>query len=142
MAEPATPATDATPPTDVLPAHGSDPVGDRGRLEVADAVVRRVVEHAADTTVGTTAARRRRAGLALGGTGASARIATRADQVDVRVDLALAYPAPILRTVEAVRSQVREQVRTLTGYSVRSLDVVVSALAAPAPAPAPHRRTE
>lgn len=122
-----------------------DPVGDRGRLEIADAVVRRVIEHAADSTVGTTGARRHRAGFVPVGAGTSARIATRADVVDVRLEVALAYPAPILRTVEAVRSRVREQVHTLTGYSVRSLDVVVAALALPAPSPrdaASTRRTE
>jgi uncharacterized alkaline shock family protein YloU len=132
------PAASAPTVADTVPA--GDDAADRGRLDIAQSVVRRIAEHAADLTEGTVRAQRRLAGVGLGESGAHARVATAGDQVDVRLDVPLAYPAPIALTVEAVRGNVRERVQTLTGYVVRSLDVTVSALTAP-PERAPTSRT-
>ncbi len=105
-------------------------------------MVRRIAEHAADMSEGTMRTERRVVGVGLGRSGATARVSGYGDQVDLRLEVPLAYPAPIALTVEAVRGNVRERVETLTGYAVRALDVTVSALTVPAGPPAPTRRTE
>jgi uncharacterized alkaline shock family protein YloU len=141
-----TPASDATTPVPVVPAPATpaadDEVGGRGRLDIAFGVVRRIAEHAADSTEGTVRTERRVAGLGFGEAGASAKVSGYGDQVDVRLEVPLAYPAPIALTVDAVRGNVRERVQTLTGYAVRSLDVTVSALSVPAGPPAPTSRVQ
>lgn len=143
------PSRDDTTPTPVATVAGradaapaEDEPADRGGLEIAFAVVRRIAEYAADSTDGTVRTERRVVGLGLGESGSTAKVSGYGDQVDVRLEVPLAYPAPIALTVEAVRSNVRERVETLTGYAVRALDVTVSALAVPAGPPAPTRRTE
>jgi len=130
----------ASAPTVADTAPAGDDAAERGRLDIAHAVVRRIAEHAADLTDGTVRAQRRLAGVGLGEAGAQAKVATAGDQVDLRLEVPLAYPAPIALTVEAVRGNVRERVQTLTGYVVRSLDVTVSALVSPAER-APTSRT-
>jgi uncharacterized alkaline shock family protein YloU len=140
------PARDATTPVPTASAPGrtgsDDEAGERGSLEIAFSVVRRIAEHAADTTEGTVRTERRLVGVGLGEAGATAKVSGYGDQVDLRLEVPLAYPAPIALTVDAVRGNVRERVQTLTGYSVRALDVTVSALAVPAGPAAPTRRTE
>lgn len=112
---------------------------DRGRLEVALGVVRRVAERAADLTEGT--ARSRRPSPSGGGSGSTARVTGRLDVVDLRLDVPLAYPVPVPTTVEAVRENVRERVHTLTGYTVRAIDVTVSALVGEPASPDPEPDT-
>jgi len=119
-----------------------DEAAERGRLEIAWSVVRKIAERAADLSEGTTSVKRRLAGLGLGEAGSSAKVSGYGDQVDVRLELPLVYPAPIALTVAAVSGNVRERVETLTGYHVRSLDVTVSALADPTPAPSRAGRVE
>jgi uncharacterized alkaline shock family protein YloU len=133
MSEPA--SGDATTTED-------DDAAERGTLEIAFSVVRRIAEYAADTTEGTVRTQRRLVGVGLGEAGSTARVSGYGDQVDLRLEVPLAYPVPIGSTVEAVRGNVRERVQTLTGYAVRGLDVTVSALSVPAGPPAPTRRTE
>jgi len=110
--------------------------GERGRTNVALVVVRRIAEHTADLVEGTSRARRFRAGLGAE-SGATARVSGYADQVDVRLDVPLVYPTPIGPTVDAVRETVRERVHALTGYTVRALDVRVTALTPPVRTGAP-----
>ena len=142
------PAADATTPVPVVPAGAAAPApatddaAERGSLAIAFSVVRRIAEHAADMSEGTVRTERRVVGVGLGESGATARVSGYGDQVDLRLEVPLAYPAPIALTVEAVRGNVRERVETLTGYAVRALDVTVSALTVPAGPPAPTRRTE
>ena len=113
-----------------------DTRADRGRTTVALVVVRRIAEYAADHTDATTTTPRR--GITGGSdAGVSARVSGSADQADVRLDVPLTYPTPIGPAVDAVRGAVRERVHTLTGYTVRSLDVTVTALTTPAPTGAP-----
>ena len=112
---------------------------DRGRTTVALVVVRQIAEYAADHTEATATVHRRRV-TGASDAGVSARVSGSADQVDVRLEVPLAYPTPIAPAVDAVREAVRERIHTLTGYTVRSLDVTVSALVSPSPpggAPAP-----
>lgn len=119
-----------------------DEAAERGSLEIAWSVVRKVAEHAADLSEGTTSVRRRLAGLGRGDAGSKARISGYGDQVDVRLEVPLVYPAPIALAIEAVRGNVRERVESITGYRVRALDITVSALADPAPAPPRTGRVE
>ena len=120
-----------------------DGAGDRGRLDIAFGVVRKIAEHAADTAEGTTTVHRSLAGVGLGESGSTVKVSGYGEQVDLRLEVPLVYPAPISSTVEAVRETVRERVQTLTGYRVRSLDVTVSALTDPAAARTPTTsRTE
>jgi uncharacterized alkaline shock family protein YloU len=142
MSEPSSDATTPVPVAPSGPAPGGDDPGDRGSLQIAFSVVRRIAEHAADISDGTVRTERRVVGVGLGEAGATARVSGYGDQVDLRLEVPLAYPAPIALTVEAVRGNVRERVETLTGYVVRALDVTVSALTVPAGPPAPTRRTE
>lgn len=139
--------TAVTEPVDVTKAASPAGVADdetagRGDLTIAWSVVRKIAEHAADSTEGTTTVRRRLAGVGLGETGSTAKISGYGDQVDVRLEVPLGYPAPIATAVEAVRGSVRDRVEALTGYRVRTLDVTVSALAGPAPAPRATGRVE
>lgn len=142
-AAPADATTGATVPA-VLP--GDDEVAERGRLDVALSVVRKIAEYAADHTAGTVRTQRRLAGLGLGEAGASARVSGYGEQVDLRLEVPLAYPARITESAAAVRDHVRERVQALTPYRVRSLDIGVSGLTDPAlRAPAtrtPTSRTE
>lgn len=108
-----------------------DGAADRGRLDVALSVVRKIAEYAADSTEGTVPTHRRLAGVALGESGTSAKVSGYGEQVDLRLEVPLAYPAPITDTTAAVRGNVRDRVQTLTPYRVRSLDVTVSALTDP-----------
>jgi uncharacterized alkaline shock family protein YloU len=122
----------------------SDEAAERGRLDVALSVVRKIAEYAADSTPGTVRTQRRLAGLDLGETGTTARVSGYGEQVDLRLEVPLAYPARIADSAAAVRDHVRERVQTLTPYRVRSLDIGVSALTDPSQrAPrTPSSRTE
>ncbi|AHH95999.1 hypothetical protein GCM10010174_51250 [Kutzneria viridogrisea] len=103
---------------------------ERGSLRIDPSVVRKLAEHAADLAPGTARAGRR---------GASAKVSGSGNEVDLRLELGLSYPAQVRETVAAVREQVSGEVQRLTGYRVRSVDVVVSALLA---APISRNRVE
>jgi len=124
-------AADPGPQPDPDTGPAPDGAAERGRLDVALAVVKKIAEYAADQTEGTIRTHRRLAGLTLGESGASAKVSGYGEQVDVRLEVPLAYPAPITATAAAVRGNVRDRVQTLTPYRVRSLDVSVSALTDP-----------
>jgi uncharacterized alkaline shock family protein YloU len=113
---------------DVTGATGATDAGERGRLTIAPVVVRRVAEHAADSTPGT--ARTTRA-LGLGQQGATAEVDGDGPGVDVRLELALNYPAAVRAVADAVRAKVTEDVERITGYRVRGVSVVVTGLVPP-----------
>lgn len=119
----------------------SEEAAERGRLDVALSVVRKIAEYAADHTAGTVRTQRRLAGLDLGESGASAKVSGYGEQVDLRLEVPLAYPAPITESAAAVRDHVRERVQALTPYRVRSLDIGVSALTDPAARAIPRTPT-
>lgn len=127
--------TDVTEPTGVpappVPAPVPDEASERGRLDVALSVVRKIAEYAADHTAGTVRSQRRLAGLDLGESGTSAKVSGYGEQVDLRLEVPLAYPARIADSAAAVRDAVRDRVQELTPYRVRSLDIGVSALTDP-----------
>jgi uncharacterized alkaline shock family protein YloU len=129
------PAPGAGPEIDAA----TDPA-ERGTLEISQLVLRKIVEYAADQVPGTLRQERRLAGIDVGEAGASARVGVgSADPlaVDVRLELTLRYPAAIRPVVEAVRARVGAELTALSGYHVRTMDVVVAGLrAAPSTGPA------
>jgi uncharacterized alkaline shock family protein YloU len=92
---------------------------ERGTLTVGHAVVRKVAQHAADQVPGTSRDAEK---------GAKAKVGGLDNDVDLALDLALQYPAPVRTVVGVVREKVTEEVELLTGYHVRTLAVTVSAL--------------
>jgi uncharacterized alkaline shock family protein YloU len=112
------------------PAALAEPA-DRGRLEIHPAVLRKLVEHAADQVPGTLRHERRLAGIDVGESGASARVSHGAADpltVDVRLELTLRYPAPVRTVVAAVRERVVTELADLAGHRVRGLTVIVAGL--------------
>lgn len=118
------------------PSERSSPE-DRGRLEVAPIVVRKVAERAADLTPGTLPAPRRVAGIGAGRHGAHAKVDGEGGTVDVALELALRYPSPIRELTDQVRRHVTDEVHRITGYRVRSVRITVAALL-----PETHPRAE
>lgn len=101
---------------------------ERGRLRIAPSVLRKIAEHTADLTPGTLPARRTVAGVGMGSAGASAKAIVTGQLVDLRVELALRYPGPVRSTVAQLRSRIGDEVRRITGYQIRSIAVIVTAL--------------
>lgn len=125
----------AGPPTAAAdPALGGgsafEPVPDeRGRLDIRPAVLRKIVEHAADETPGTLRHERRLAGVGVGSSGSKATVTDGPEGVvDIALDLTLQYPAPVRTTVDAIRARVRDELARMTGRRVRNLAVTVSGL--------------
>jgi uncharacterized alkaline shock family protein YloU len=112
-------------------------IAERGRLEIHPAVLRKIVEHAADQVPGTLRHERRLAGIDIGEAGASARITTgpgNPPSVDVRIELTLQYPAPVRTVVEAVRAKVGDELARIAGHRVRAMTVTVAGLRPARPA--------
>ncbi|WP_063739786.1 Asp23/Gls24 family envelope stress response protein [Pseudonocardia halophobica] len=125
------PAPASRPPAAVaLPGWAPD-ADERGNLDIAPAVLRKIVEHATDLVPGTLHRERRVAGVEVGDAGPRARVSATGDAVDVRLELACAYPAPVRETVAAVRDMVATELERISGYRVRSLAVTVSGLREP-----------
>jgi uncharacterized alkaline shock family protein YloU len=112
-------------------------IAERGRLEIHPAVLRKIVEHAADQVPGTLRHERRLAGIDIGEAGATARITTgpgNPPSVDVRIELTLQYPAPVRTVVEAVRAKVGDELARIAGHRVRAMTVTVAGLRPARPA--------
>lgn len=103
-------------------------VDDRGTLQIAHSVVRKIAERAADQVHGTAKVERKIAGLGFGSHGAGVKVTGGDRDVDLAIDLALHYPASVRDTVADVRSAVTDEVERITSYRVRSVGVTVSAL--------------
>jgi uncharacterized alkaline shock family protein YloU len=107
-------------------------VEDRGTLDIHPAVLRKIIEHAADQVPGTLRHARRLAGIDVGETGANAKIITGVGHhppaVDVRLELTLQYPASVRSVVDAVRARVGDELVRVAGHRVRALTVTVSGL--------------
>jgi uncharacterized alkaline shock family protein YloU len=116
-------------------------VEERGRLEIHPAVLRKIVEHAADQVPGTLRHERRLAGIdiGIGEAGASARVTAGPGDppvVDIRLELTLQYPAPVRTVVAAVRAKVSEELVRIAGRRVRAMTVTVAGLRSARPAAA------
>jgi len=104
---------------------------DRGSLDIHPAVLRKIVEHAADSVPGTLRHARRLAGIDVGEAGASARVTVGPGEpapVDVRLELTLRYPVTIGNVVEAVRAAVADDLARLAGHRMHALAVTVTGL--------------
>jgi uncharacterized alkaline shock family protein YloU len=105
----------------------ADPAG-RGRTVLAPLVVEKIAAQAATEIGGISGSRRRIAGRAAG----SERVRAEADldgQVAaVRLQLAAAFPAPLLELTRQVRQHVTEQIQTLCSLRVDHVDITVAAL--------------
>jgi uncharacterized alkaline shock family protein YloU len=123
--------------TRALPA-----LAERGRLQIAPAVLRKLVEQAADQVPGTLRHERRLAGIDMGEGGASARVTAGSGDpavVDVRLELTLQYPASVRTVVDAVRAKVSDELVRIAGHRVRVMTVTVAGLR-PARPPAARLR--
>lgn len=112
-------------------------VEERGRLEIHPAVLRKIVEHAADQVPGTLRHERRLAGIDIGEAGASARVSTGSGDpptVDIRLELTLQYPAPVRTVVADVRAKVDEELARVAGHRVRAMTVTIAGLRSARPA--------
>jgi uncharacterized alkaline shock family protein YloU len=106
-------------------------------LEIHPAVLRKIVEHAADQVPGTLRHERRLAGIDMGEAGASARVTSGPGDpptVDVRLELTLQYPAPVRSVVEAVRAKVADELARIAGHRMRAMTVTVAGLRSARPA--------
>ncbi|WP_226356330.1 hypothetical protein [Pseudonocardia sp. ICBG601] len=119
---------------------------ERGVLEIDPAVLRKIVEYAADTASATRHRARRVAGLDVGESGPTARVTRRpgpargtvgaafgaatgdAGEVDVRLRLTLAHPGSVRAAVADVRERIDADLRRTTGHRLRGLSVEVEAL--------------
>jgi uncharacterized alkaline shock family protein YloU len=113
--------------------HHPDP-GDRGTTTIAPLVLRKVVEHACDTTGATVSVRRSFVGRDVDALGARGSVAVvtvlAADAVAVRLEVALRRPAEVRRAASVVRRAVDDALARTTGHHVRTMDLVVTALPA------------
>jgi uncharacterized alkaline shock family protein YloU len=104
---------------------------DRGTLDIHPAVLRKIVEHAADSVQGTVRNERRLAGIDVGESGASARVTVGTGDptpVDVQLELTLRYPTTVRSVVEAVRAAVTQDLSRLAGHRVRAMAVTVTGM--------------
>jgi uncharacterized alkaline shock family protein YloU len=104
---------------------------ERGRLDIDPAVLRKIVEHAADGVPGTLRNERRLAGIDVGEYGASARVTVGTGEpapLDVRLELTLLYPAAVRTVVDAVRTAVADELARLAGHRMRTLAVTVTGM--------------
>ncbi len=104
---------------------------ERGSLDIHPAVLRKIVEYAADNVPGTLRNERRLAGIDVGESGASARVTVGTGDptpVDVRLELTLRYPTTVRSVVEAVRAAVADDLSRLAGHRVRAMAVTVTGL--------------
>ncbi|GLZ48921.1 hypothetical protein Acsp06_51060 [Actinomycetospora sp. NBRC 106375] len=116
----------------------SGDAGGRGTLSIEDVVVEKVATAAAAEVEHVGGAVRRVLGVATGredGDGrprVSARVSGEVAALEIR--LAVAYPASVRATTEAVRAHVRDRVHALTELTVTRVDITVAALTATTPA--------
>ncbi len=107
---------------------------ERGMLDISPAVLRKIVEYAADGVPGTLRNERRLAGIDVGEYGASARVTVGTGEpapVDVRLELTLRYPTTVRTVVDAVRAAVADELARLAGHRMRTLAVTVTGLRSP-----------
>jgi|GEM_PF-6933041 len=85
----------------------------RGRTVISERVLRKIAAHDAQAVLGVIAAGRVRAHR-------------RHQQVDLRLNLTVAYPLPAAATAHQVRERVTSRMRRFAGYEVSTLDITVS----------------
>lgn len=113
----------------------TDPA-DRGRTVIADRVVERTAARLASEVEHVRGVDRQLPGRLLGRPAAvSADAHTDGRLAQLRLDLTVAYPAPIREVTRQARRHVRDNVRRLCGVTVTDLDIRVAALRQDDPEP-------
>ena len=113
------------PTADPPAATDLPPAAERGRLTIAPAVVRGIVEAAASEVDGVVAQRR-----GLGFTSRAARAIALLDgtSATVRVRLSLRYPQSIPDAVARLRAHIVDRVDSLAGITVDACDIDIIGL--------------
>lgn len=102
----------------------------QGQLTINRTVLRKIVEHTADSEPDIVRMPRRIAGAGIGEHGSSARVLGPDQALRIRLEIAVRFPAPIATTVRSARANIREELERVADCQVRSMDVTVSALVA------------
>ncbi|MEW2356729.1 Asp23/Gls24 family envelope stress response protein [Spirillospora sp. NPDC029432] len=117
------PTAEPPPRPERSPAAGDPYGGGRGRTEIAERAVGRIVARAVAETADA------------GGLGRSHTARTDVEiagsVVTARVRMSVVYPAPVRDVAARVRERVRERVESLTGLAVRQVDIEVESLERP-----------
>lgn len=114
------------------------PATTRGATWVADRVVRKIAQRAADEIVAGTPPATAEAASSLpalrvaGGRCERVDVDARGGQARVRLELTLGYPGAAVEVTRAVRSHVRASLRRLAGIESACVDVAVTRLVSPA----------
>lgn len=130
---PATSSGSDAPPATAAPALAAgEPVPTRGRTELRERAVERLVVAAAGEVHGVAAPVTRVLGQALGSADLhgrpSADVRLAGDLVTCQVRLSVAWPAPVLDVAEQVRLRVADRLADLADLRVGHVDIVVTAL--------------
>ena len=119
-------------PPDLPAEPGLIDPAERGRLDIAPAVLEKLGTRLIAETDGVGGAARRVLGVALGtdAEDRSARVNATVDGAIALLDvrLSIAYPAPVGATCRRVRATLVERLSALTGLEVREVDITVVAL--------------
>ncbi|MGD0555214.1 MAG: Asp23/Gls24 family envelope stress response protein [Streptosporangiaceae bacterium] len=109
----------------------ADPA-ERGRTVLAPQVVDKIAAQAATEIDGISGLQRRIAGRSVGSERVRAESDLDGQVVAVRLQLAVAFPAPLLELTRRVRQHVTGQIQTLCSLQVDHVDITVAALRADA----------
>ena len=129
MSTPTTLPDDAPGPADgTVPA--DDAAAARGRLEIADRVIERIAAQAAAEVDRATGAPRRVLGVSVGSPTDRPDVSARVDGHVAVVDvvMSVAWPAPVTKVTEQVRSRIVQQLADLAGVRAAQVDIRVTAL--------------
>jgi uncharacterized alkaline shock family protein YloU len=108
----------------------ADPA-ERGTTTLAPRVVEKVASQAAGETEQVFGLPRRLAGRALGGERVRASATVDGHLAAVEIELAAAFPAPLIELTRRVRDHVSSRLTSLCGVRVDYVDVTVAALRPP-----------
>lgn len=112
--------------------HAPGDAGERGRLEVRQKAVERLVVQAAAEVDDVGGPVTRVLGQALGSADLDGRphadVTVTGDLVTVELSVSVVWPAPVIEVAERLRSRVCERVASLAAMRVGHVDVHVSAL--------------
>lgn len=112
--------------------HALGDAASRGRLEVRDKAVERLVVQAAAEVDGVGGPVTRVLGQALGSADLDGRphadVTVTGDLVTVELSVSVVWPAPVLDVAERLRARVSEQLSSLAAMRVGHVDVHVTAL--------------
>ncbi len=101
---------------------------ERGRTVLAPLVVEKIAAQAATEIGGISGLRRHIAGRAVGDEQVRAEADLDGQVVGVRLQLAAAFPVPLLELTRQVRQHVTAQIQTLCDLRVDHIDITVVAL--------------